>query len=289
MFERYFLLYLISFCLVALPGCQSSGGLRPLELQSDVALQPEKSLDQVSQCQRMLEEKIPANAGKLDAEYIQLLSWNIKKGKLNDWLEDLKQLSKDKNLVLIQEARHSMGSELAELRAGYWSFAPGYVSAAGPTGVATFSSAAPIGHCRLTAMEPWLRTPKATNLTRYALKDSEQSLVVANIHMVNFTIGHADFRAQLQTIIDLLAQHQGLLIVSGDFNTWRAERQQVMEELMAGLNLTPVQFRNDQRSQFFGRPVDHIYIGGFKVDGADSYPVESSDHNPLTTSLRSVL
>ena len=61
----------------------------------------------------------------------------------------------------------------------------------------TVSTAVPLVQCNLSAREPLLRTPKATLVTEYALAGRQDTLLVINIHAVNFTLGLGAFEAQL--------------------------------------------------------------------------------------------
>ena len=47
-----------------------------------------------------------------------------------------------------------------------------------------------------------------------------------------------------------------------------------------------LRFRRDERTRIFGRPVDHIYVRGLEAVSADTYNIESSDHNPMDAVLR---
>lgn len=220
----------------------------------------------------------------LDGAAIDLLSWNIRKGSLPDWRRDLARLSLDKELVLIQEATAAMPQQSRVLPA-HWAFAPGYADFSTQSGVATASHVAPLLRCRFQTTEPWLRTPKATKITRYALAGSGRTLAVANIHMVNFALGLADFRAQLEALVLALSAHDGPLIVSGDFNTWSGARSRLMHAAMARLDAKAVAFADDRRTRIFGAAVDHVFVAGLHVESATAHVVESSDHNPLSLRL----
>lgn len=223
-------------------------------------------------------------SASLEGAAIDLLSWNIRKGSLPEWRRDLAWLAADKELVLIQEATAVMPRQSPVLPA-HWAFAPGYAGATTQTGVATASHAAPLLRCRFQALEPWLGTPKATKITRYALADSERTLAVANIHMVNFTLGLADFRAQLEALVLALSAHDGPLIVSGDFNTWSGARSRLLRAAMARLDAEAVAFADDRRTRIFGAAVDHVFVAGLHVESATAHVVESSDHNPISLRL----
>ena len=221
----------------------------------------------------------------LNAAAIDLLNWNIKKGSEENWSTELAHLSHEKDLVLIQEAVQSMKVELQNGQSGFKSFAPGYQTADITTGVATFSAIAPINECQLTSYEPWLRTPKATSITQYAIEGRDETLIVVNIHMVNFTLGQKHFRRQLNAATALLNNHQGPVIISGDFNTWRPMRHKIIREEMMKLGLEPVRFPVDSRTRFLGQAVDHIYIKNLAVTEAMAHESDSSDHNPMTIRL----
>ncbi len=237
------------------------------------------------QCMEALAQTAAVNISELDSTEIDILIWNIRKGEMRNWREDLDALAADKDLLLIQEASLSMQSENIFGQNGFWSFAPGYSSGDTVTGVATLSLAEPLGHCHLTAYEPWIGTPKATNITQYALSDSNRTLLVVNTHMINFTMGLKEFRAQLAPVIEVLAAHNGPVIFSGDFNTWRPARYRALKDLMSDLSLVAIEFEEDHRVRIFGSVVDHVFVGGLHVRAANTHRLESSDHNPMSIRL----
>jgi endonuclease/exonuclease/phosphatase (EEP) superfamily protein YafD len=106
-------------------------------------------------------------------------------------------------------------------------------------------------------------------------------MLVVNIHAINFTLGVADFRKQLEQIRPVLAGHPGPIILSGDFNTWRKKRADILDAFADEFSLIPVEFYNDHRKIFFGRPLDHIFVRGLQIGASDTRQLESSDHNPL--------
>lgn len=217
----------------------------------------------------------------LDSSRIRLVNWNIQKASQLGWHRDLEQLTLDRDLVLIQEAALHERFLAAPSKAAYWSFAPGYKN----TGVMTFSSAQPSMHCSLLSWEPWLRTPKATNITEFALTDSEATLMVVNIHAVNFTLGVDVFAEQIRRAYDIIEHHQGPIIFSGDFNTWRPERYQLLDTMLSQLGMNALGFERDQRTRVFGQHLDHIYVRELDVVEAATLQVASSDHNPMTVTL----
>ena len=222
---------------------------------------------------------------ELDSSDIHVFNWNIQKARRGGSLDDLSFLADDKDLVLIQEA--AFRGELLDppRKARYWSFAPGFRRGEKLTGVMTMSASEPLAHCSLTVREPWLRTPKATGVTEYALSGTDQTLVVVNIHAVNFTFGVRHFRDQLEKISAVLPDHDGPIILSGDFNTWRKKRFELVRDLGERLGLEAVHFEHDRRKLALGFALDHIYVRGLTEKEASTRVVFTSDHNPMMVRL----
>jgi endonuclease/exonuclease/phosphatase (EEP) superfamily protein YafD len=233
-------------------------------------------------CRDGLASDAQGSSGELDLLDLKILNWNIKKGLQAGWQADLAELSRDKDLVLMQEAGLEEQLPEANQFMQHWSFAPGYRSGSQLTGVMTLSSIAPLIQCNLVSMEPWLNTPKATSITQYAVKDSDETLLVANIHAVNFTMGLKAFRSQIEAMQSILAMHSGPLILSGDFNTWSSKRLRLLTEVTAELAMQPIGFQDDQRTRTFNYAIDHIFVRGLNLVSASATAVQSSDHNPMT-------
>ena len=190
------------------------------------------------------------------------------------------------HLAFIQEASLQAGIESVLDSALYRSFASGYSTAEVQTGVLTLSRAFPSLRCGLSHLEPWLKTPKATSVTEYPLRDRDDRLLAINLHAVNFSLGVENFQAQIHALEDLLGQHEGPVVLAGDLNTWSERRQALVDEFLQGHGLNAVQFAPDLRTTAFGRALDHIYVRGMDSDLAEVIPVTSSDHNPLRVRLR---
>src|SRR5262245_33064538 len=54
----------------------------------------------------------------------------------------------------------------------------------------------------LRAMEPITRIPKAVVVTTYPISGSFESLLVANVHALNFTLGTTRLREQLEAVAE---------------------------------------------------------------------------------------
>ncbi|MFK8040863.1 endonuclease/exonuclease/phosphatase family protein [Congregibacter sp.] len=247
---------------------------------------PLAPLKTAAECRASLGANQFAGGAELVGASLSILNWNIKKGEEAKWQEDLQRFSRGKNLVLLQEAALSMQLPDQLQQAPFAAFSPGYVKGDDITGVVTFSDVRPVSRCRLSAVEPWLGTPKSTNITEYAVNNSDFSLVVVNMHALNFSFGLLSYRMQLDAVSEALEGFHGAVLLSGDFNTWRQGRQNVLSDIVERLGLRPVVFENDYRQRVFGRPLDHMYVRGLDIVEAQVFEVSSSDHNPMVVSLK---
>ena len=227
-----------------------------------------------------------AESHALDGTQIKLANWNIQKASQQGWRHDLQLLGEDIDLLLLQEA--VLERELAKAiddRDLHSVFAPGYQTGAEQSGVMTLSRTPPVSKCLLTHQEPWLLTPKATGVSTYRLKGSQQRLLVINVHAVNFSFGLEALDQQLRDASQLIRQHQGPVIFSGDFNTWSEQRLQLVTNTITQLRLSALDYDNDKRKLVFGRPLDHVFVRGLKVISSGTRAVSSSDHNPIFATL----
>jgi endonuclease/exonuclease/phosphatase (EEP) superfamily protein YafD len=237
-------------------------------------------------CIASLAGRSDAAGPKLDSTGIEVVNWNIQKGRNTEWVGDLAAEKIGPDLLILQEAsrRTVVWQDLVPQH--HSSFAEGFGPNWAPSGVMTVSAAAPITECELVAHEPWFGTRKATLITEYGLSGTEQTLLVANIHGINFTLGVQDLANQFAQVRAVVDAHDGPVVVSGDFNTWRAERTRVLEEMLASLGLTGLEFDVDHRKRFFGWALDHIYVRGLHSENATTMSSRASDHNPMTVRLR---
>ena len=226
-----------------------------------------------------------ALTGALDATQIRLLNWNIQKSSQPGWRMDLRKFAGDSDLLLLQEAILEVNLHEALETAYHAVFAPGYRTTDSQSGVMTLSRVPALSHCFLSHQEPWLGTPKATSISRFSLDGLEQTLLVVNLHAVNFALGSEDLERQMRDASALIEQHRGPVIFSGDFNTWSDKRMQIVSTIMNELQLQPLSFPQDHRIQVFGLHLDHIFVRGLRVVESGSGSVESSDHNPIFATL----
>ena len=231
-----------------------------------------------------------ANGGEsdlpgLDPRSIRMANWNVEKKRDPSWQTDLEGMTLGVDLILLQEASLREDTITALDASLYWSFAPGYRSEEQVSGVMTLSTVDPITQCSFVSTEPFLRTPKATNITQFGLDGTGETLVVVNMHAVNFSLGLRSFKSQFDEVRQALARHTGPIILSGDLNTWRSGRLDVVTELADDLGLVAVSFDEDNRVSRFGQPLDHIFVRGLTPMASATRVVSTSDHNPMTATF----
>lgn len=221
-------------------------------------------------------------SGALDSSGFSLVSWNIRKAQDARWPAEFAELIENQDLVLVQEAHltPSLRSALDQARLA-WAMARAFDMANAEVGVLTASKSAAAKSCLLRQPEPWIRLPKSALVTEHSLDGSHENLLLANLHGVNFTLGTAEFTQQLESVAHVLAEHDGPLILAGDFNDWNAERTRILETITGRLGMKPLELSEDVRSRYLGRPVDHVFYRNLDVLRATSLDAASSDHNAL--------
>lgn len=212
---------------------------------------------------------------------LRVLSWNTRKYSHEDAAGYLLTLSSKLDILLLQESIDEYPASTPRL--SQRAFSPGYKSRESLSGVETRSRAAFDVRCRLRFLEPWLRTPKAVSVTRIPFR--RQSLLIVNLHAINFTLGSRAYRQQLDALGQLLSVHQGPVLFGGDLNNWNPWRQKALEQFAQEHALRTVHFSPDWRSRHLGSPVDSLLLRGLRALDATAIPTHLSDHNPVYASL----
>lgn len=221
-----------------------------------------------------------------------LLSWNILKAKKADFLNDLKQISAQKELVAIQEfyQEDEFQTYLNSLNIFGTLTATSFIysSEDKATGVAIQSTAMPSGSSfiRTTNREVIIGTPKVSLTSTYKFKGCDTSLMLINTHAINF-VKNTQFFFEMQKISNHIDVHKGPMIWAGDFNTWNKKRLRKLDEITKKLGLVQAKLKDAKFIKAFrGNPLDHIYYRGLKMKkGQVLKNIYSSDHKPLTASF----
>jgi endonuclease/exonuclease/phosphatase (EEP) superfamily protein YafD len=226
--------------------------------------------------------------GTLDPSLIRLASWNLHKEGDPGWQSDLGRLISETDVLLVQEAGVSTEFRAVIEKAGLsWLLSSAFEYLGSEYGVLTATRVRPQKACTLRAYEPLLGIPKAMLITHYRLAGRDETLAVANLHAINFTLDVDAYRAQLEAVADVLSSHRGPMVVAGDFNTWNNERDAAVRALAARLSLMSPVFEGDARTHFMGDHIfDRVYAKGVEFVTATAWSVASSDHNPVLVSFR---
>ena len=218
---------------------------------------------------------------EITQKIFRVLVWNLHKGQDAGWQQALNRLAQGRDLLLLQEVLNTQ-----ELAAQYSSLFPTalYASAFAylqrQSGIEILSQFAPHFYCAGAKSEPWIRIPKVGAAMSLPLPHG-QALLLVNVHLINFEINPTTYEAQLRTLMQLVSQHQGPLVLSGDFNSWNGYRAQIIQKVINEFGLEEVSFEQDHRLRFLGNPLDHVFVRGLNVLNATTEPTESSDHAPL--------
>ena len=228
-----------------------------------------------------------AAAEALDPSAIRVLTWNVHKQGDKGWDGDLARFAASSDVVLLQEA--VLEPQLRAIIEGAgmrWVMASSFIYSDVDIGVVTGSRKVPLATCTQRVVEPLIRIPKSGVITWFRLAGQDQTLAVVNVHAINFALLLGGYRAQLEALGEALADHPGPIIFAGDLNTWTESRNEIMREVGARLGMTEIEFKEDKRTVFMGKQLDHIYVRGLELVEAEAIPVESSDHNPVRATLR---
>lgn len=228
----------------------------------------------------------------LDPNSINILVWNILKGKRDTFQRDFLELQRDKDLILLQEyfqdssdIPYYLQKEFETIVATSFRFVRDEFHSI--TGVATLSRVkSPFYHIlRTRNREPVINTPKVTLISKYKLKGMEQELLVANIHAINF-VGTRPFKRQIDAVMEIIELHDGPIIFGGDFNTWNKSRIKYLNTMTSTSGMKAIKYSKEDRKKFLGHPLDHVFIKGLEVKLKKVYgKLKSSDHKAMEAQL----
>ena len=213
---------------------------------------------------------------KLASSRFHLITWNVHKGQDTGWQEDLERLSKRADFVLLQEATQHQNLSTFSTALFVSSFSFNELL----SGVKTFTQTQPEWYCGGGVAEPIIQIPKVASIMNLPLEKGN-SLLIINVHLINFEWGISAYQAQLEQLFSFVENHQGPIIMAGDFNAWNEDRLNLVNNLIQKYGLDSVALSQDERVRFLGYPLDYIFTRGVKVVSATSEVVTSSDHNPL--------
>ncbi|MGZ3694439.1 MAG: endonuclease/exonuclease/phosphatase family protein [Bdellovibrionota bacterium] len=217
----------------------------------------------------------------LPSSGMRLLLWNAHKHTHADWDLDFGMMRDKADIYLIQEVATAAGKmpAVAQRAGKEWALADSYETKHFATGVATGSNRRAVSSVavRSPVYEPFLRTPKASVVSEYAIEGREDKLLVVNVHAINFT-GLKKFKAQINALLPYIDSHSGPIIVAGDMNTWSPRRAQFLRAVLADHGMEEV----NPKGTSIVLNLDRVFVRGMKMKkGEVMNEIESSDHKPI--------
>ncbi len=218
---------------------------------------------------------------------LEILVWNIFKNKKQDILQDLGKMMQGVDLALFQESvlDDCFNEFLRQSRNYEWVMARSfsYGKERNATGIITAArvSSQEVRFYRSPDQEPLVGTHKMGLATVYPLKKYAQTLLVLNVHALNF-VSTEKYLKQISQIISEVKDHNGPVILGGDFNTWNKMRLRYLKNIARELQMTSVNFQLPKNLKHFNKVLDHVFYRGLSFLSAQAYSqIKSSDHKPL--------
>ena len=235
-----------------------------------------------------------ASRSELDPNSIKVLVWNLYKGEKKNFARDFKKLSRDKDILLLQEGYldNHMTPTLENMTDFQFDMGVSFIYKKKnhtKTGSFIGSKVKPeeVSFRRTSDLEPFIKTPKTTTHAYYPIAGTDKTLLALSIHGINFA-NHQAFVNHVNLSVDLIQNHDGPIIYGGDFNTRTKKRTRHLKRLMTSLGLKESTFRNDKRMRAVkvGQYLDHVFTKGLLVRDAEVLKdIKSSDHKAMILDL----
>lgn len=223
----------------------------------------------------------------LQADSIKILTWNMYKGDKSSWSRDFKKIIKDQDILLLQEVYldYQMSSAFYQDEIFSYKMATSFIDTKkrnAPSGVATASHARPTNffYKRSKYREPFIKTPKMLMFATYDLEGHDKDLLTVNIHAINF-VSARKLRHMLRQIEVVVREHDGPVVIGGDFNTWSKKKTRYLKAMARRLAIYEVPFGKG-RMKVFGNVIDFVFTRGLEVKSHKVYKeIRGSDHAAL--------
>lgn len=235
-----------------------------------------------------------ASVSRLPSHKLDVLVWNVKKGARPEFNSEFARFGEDKDMFLIQEAFTAsyFTAALSSFRDYQWDLGISFTyrlynndGTGNMIGARVKPTWVKVEHT--IDLEPMTETPKTTAYAKYSIEGMDKELLVISIHGINFT-GFGAFSRHLDQVYKKILNHDGPVILAGDFNTRTKDRYREVQAFAKALDLDEVEFINgDLRMEAVGTDniLDHAFVRGFSVRHAEVYTSNGSDHQPMVLSL----
>lgn len=222
---------------------------------------------------------------------IKVFIWNIKKSLERNWESEFRKFSKNRDLILIQEAyRTQLFDQTTSSYNGFrWDMGISFLYRRynnQATGTMIGSNVEPsevlVKHS--TDGEPMTGTPKSITYAKYPIDGHAEELLVVSVHGINLT-GHSAFVRHMQQAQKIIDSHTGPVLFAGDFNTRTQMRTKYLLNMIQKNGFKTVTFKNGHhrmRWKFTNNYLDHAFVRGLSVRNAEVIGNSfGSDHKPL--------
>lgn len=226
---------------------------------------------------------------------IRVLVWNILKGRRRRWPEDFSHLVADRDLVLFQEAVLNTPTDalFTQSQRFEWVMARSFRDPISGTehGVKTGSIVPSLSRrfYLSPSSEPVVQTQKLLLLTEYPLSGEGESLLVLNMHAINF-VSVRKYTEQLDQLQLALRDWTGPIVLAGDFNTWNPQRLGLFFEVAREAKLEEAVMQRRSKLAHLNQHLDHVFYRGLKLRDVSSLRhFQSSDHAPITATFEQII
>jgi len=221
------------------------------------------------------------SSSQLNSQRIKVLSWNLYKGRKEQYRQSFATLAKEKDVIMLSEVTTAdpVSTSMEAVDGFGWNFAASFLmkdNVGTGTAVGSYAVAHNVRYFRTTDVEPFVKSPKTIAVAEYILPRSRQKLLVLSIHGINFK-GDDGIEKQLRDTVPELQLHQGPIIFAGDFNFKNAGRLKLGQQVLLEAGLTRVKWENPKK----GKQLDDAFTRGLIVHRArfiNDYLETGSDH-----------
>lgn len=137
-------------------------------------------------------------------------------------------------------------------------------------------------HARLSKKREGMFTTHKSYLLSYHTLAAGGSLLVVNVHAINF-VRMQQFSQEMELIKHELIAHRRPLIVAGDFNVWSRQRRLRLMQFCRSIGLKRAIMADPQHVKAYRQhPLDFIFYRNLSLLQASAINTNTvSDHNPL--------
>ncbi len=222
-----------------------------------------------------------STTNQLNSNKIKILSWNLYKGRKDEFSQSFAHLASDKDVIMLSEATTAdpVSTAMENVPGFGWSFATCFLmkkQVGTGTAVGSYAVTMNPGFYRTTDVEPFVASPKTIATGEYALPNSTKTLLVLSIHGINWS-GNDALERQLRMTLEDLKKHDGPIVFAGDFNIKNSTRLDIAKKVLGEAGLTRVNWVNPEADD----QLDDAFTRGVNVTRAqliNDYIDTGSDH-----------